>query len=116
MRDKLIPVIIFSCILFSFPEVFALENYGDMMALRGGRGVRNVATAPLDLLNSMEDARFKDGLLSAMTYGVLKGVGISVARFCYGLYEVGTFYSTDLNHHQFEVNYDSALFRIHSGP
>jgi len=92
--------------------VLALDSYGDAMAKRGGRGVLNVVKSPFDLINTMEDIRFKEGMLPAMTYGVFKGVGTAIARAFYGLYEVGTFYDTEKNDKTFPVQYDSAFIRI----
>ena len=89
-------------LVFTVPSwVNAVETQGEAMAKRGGRGVVNMTTFPLDILNSMEDVRFKNGILSALTYGLFKGIGVSTARFFYGLYEVGTFYDPYRNRNSF---------------
>lgn len=90
----------------------AVDSYPDQMARRGGRGVLNVASSPLDFFNSIEDVRFNEGIWNALTYGVIKGTGLTCARMLYGFYEIGTFYAPYLNDQQFEVDYDSAVFRI----
>lgn len=56
-----------------------------------GRGLSNVLTCPLELPEQTSRTNNSDGPFAALTVGVLKGLGMTVARACVGIYEAATF-------------------------
>jgi putative exosortase-associated protein (TIGR04073 family) len=58
-----------------------------------GRGIANVFTCPLELLERPQQVARRDGWLAASTVGVLQGAWRTVQRAGTGLFEVGTFYA-----------------------
>ncbi|MFH1189823.1 MAG: exosortase system-associated protein, TIGR04073 family [Candidatus Omnitrophota bacterium] len=56
-----------------------------------GRGACNIMTFPLELYFQTKDVNDTDGVFAAATWGILKGVGMSVVRLAAGVYEVVTF-------------------------
>lgn len=86
----------------------ASEPPTEQMMRRCGRGMVNVICAPVDIVNYVEDTRIKEGTMSALSYGTLRGVCYSLARAVYGVYEMATFfryYDTD----RFVANYDAPV-------
>ncbi len=65
------------------------KDYGPTRKL--GRGLANVAYAPLELPYQMIQTGKKSGSSSAFSYGILKGSGATAKRFGYGVYESVTF-------------------------
>ena len=92
--------------------VEARPTWGDNAAYRAGRGVKNIAIAPTDIFNTVEDIRFKEGYVQALTYGVIKGTFRAVGRVGQGIYELITFYKSEQNDQQFSPTYDSAIIHL----
>ena len=57
-----------------------------------GRGVANVLFSPLELLQQPMDVAEAKGNIAALTYGVFRGVAMTVARVCVGAVDIVTFY------------------------
>ena len=55
------------------------------------RGVCNVITCPLELLEQIKRTNVEDGPLASGTYGVAKGVGMIAIRAIVGAFEIATF-------------------------
>ena len=58
-----------------------------------GRGVANVATAPLELIRTPNLVARHDGYLAGMSVGVLQGAWQAIQRIAVGAFEVVTFYA-----------------------
>lgn len=56
-----------------------------------GRGIANIAFGPLELAQQPLDVAQDKGNIAALTYGVLRGVGMTVARALVGVTDVVTF-------------------------
>jgi putative exosortase-associated protein (TIGR04073 family) len=56
-----------------------------------GRGVSNLAFAPLEIPYQMDVVNGREGGAAALTYGVVKGVGSTFRRIGFGAYETVTF-------------------------
>jgi putative exosortase-associated protein (TIGR04073 family) len=56
-----------------------------------GRGVCNLATFPFELTNQIGRTNNSDGAMAALTWGIIKGVGMTGFRALVGAYEVVTF-------------------------
>ncbi len=82
---------LFLLFVFSFlsiaPQCFA--ESGPLEKL--GRGVVNIAFGPLELIQQPLDVAQEKGNLAALSYGVLRGVGMTVARAVVGTIDIVTF-------------------------
>jgi putative exosortase-associated protein (TIGR04073 family) len=56
-----------------------------------GRGLANMVTFPLELLNQVSRTNISDGPMAAVTWGLVKGVGMTGFRALVGVYETVTF-------------------------
>lgn len=56
-----------------------------------GRGLNNIALAPLEVPYQIAKVNDKDGGSAAVTYGVVKGGSLAVKRLIFGVYETLTF-------------------------
>lgn len=56
-----------------------------------GRGICNIVTCPLEILEQTKRAYDSDGASAALTYGFVKGVFMTGARILVGIYETVTF-------------------------
>lgn len=56
-----------------------------------GRGLSNVITFPIEIPNRISDVNNTDGPMAGITYGLVKGVVMSMFRALIGVYEIGTF-------------------------
>ncbi len=56
-----------------------------------GRGICNIATCPLEILEQTKRVYDSDGASAALTYGLVKGVLMTGARALAGVYEMVTF-------------------------
>ena len=93
-------IIVLSLIVSSAPLVFcdgpdikidetAAKLNGPVTKL--GRGICNMATFPLEILEQISRVNKTDGPFAASTVGVLKGFGWAIGRACAGVFEVATF-------------------------
>jgi putative exosortase-associated protein (TIGR04073 family) len=53
-----------------------------------GRGLGNIAFGSTEIINSMTEVNYADGNSAAWSYGLVRGVGRTLARLGYGIYEV----------------------------
>ena len=58
-----------------------------------GRGVANIATAPLELLRTPTLVSQRDGYLAGISVGVVQGAWRAIQRAAVGAFEVVTFYA-----------------------
>ncbi len=56
-----------------------------------GRGICNMFTFPLEFYTQFADVNNDFGLFAGVTWGIIKGVGMSAVRLVVGAYEVATF-------------------------
>lgn len=56
-----------------------------------GRGLANIVTFPLEIPYQISKANISDGPVAAMTWGVVKGVGMTGFRALVGVYETISF-------------------------
>ena len=87
MRKITVSFIIFTFILSLLtPELFAQTPIRKL-----GRGLANTITGFLELPAGVVDAAEEEGYIAAVTYGVVKGLALSVLRTGVGVYETVTF-------------------------
>jgi len=53
-----------------------------------GRGIGNIAFGSSELLESMASVNYFEGNSAAFSYGLVRGIGRTLARMGYGVYEV----------------------------
>ena len=56
-----------------------------------GRGIGNIAFGATEILDSMASVNYSEGNNAAFSYGLVRGVGRTLARLGYGIYEVVLF-------------------------
>ncbi len=113
MKKKTLSILIISCIILTLlcgVDAYA-QTSGDYMMRRCTDGVADIMVAPFDILNHVEDVRYNEGMLPAMTYGMAKGVSGALTRVLFGVYQMVTFYVPEENSLKYEPQFDSAVFR-----
>lgn len=69
----------------------AAPAYCDGPVKKLGRGICNVLTCPFEIFEQMSRVHKESGPMAGVTYGLLKGVGMTGVRAVVGAYEVATF-------------------------
>ncbi len=78
-------------IIVLFAVGFATPGYCDGPLKKLGRGICNFATFPFEMFLQPSRVNNTDGPAAALSWGILKGVGMSFERLGVGLYEILTF-------------------------
>lgn len=56
-----------------------------------GRGIANIAFGSTEFVTSLTEVNFSEGNSAMWSYGVVRGVGRTIARLGFGVYEVALF-------------------------
>ena len=91
--------ILTALIVFLIVASFAAPGYCDDAFKKLGRGLCNIGTFPFEVLLQSSRVNNSDGPMAALTWGVLKGLGMSVVRLGVGVYEIITFPIPGPNHY-----------------
>jgi len=83
--------ILIGLMLFLLTAAFTMPAYCDDPAKKLGRGLCNMGTFPAELYLKVVEVNDSEGVFAAATWGILKGIGMSVVRLAVGAYEVVTF-------------------------
>ena len=87
IKRIIIILVLFAFIWGSFaPALFAQSPVRKL-----GRGLANILTGFLELPLNIVTAAEEEGYIAAVTYGVVKGLAMSVLRTGVGIYEVTSF-------------------------
>ena len=78
-------------IIFLFIFSLLTPAYADDAVKKLGRGISNVLTFPFEMVIQVSRVNNTDGPMAAMTWGILKGLGMTVVRGGVGVYEVVSF-------------------------
>ena len=78
-------------LIILFVLSLAAPAYCDDPLKKLGRGVANVLTCPYELVYQVMKSNNSDGVFAGATVGVIKGVGMIVARGMVGVYEIASF-------------------------
>ena len=89
-KKSLVLLFILSSICFA-PQSFGEENDQSGPLEKLGRGVANIAFGPLELIQQPLDVAEAKGNIAALTYGVFRGIGMTVARVVVGVVDITTF-------------------------
>lgn len=87
-KKSLIMLFIFS---FCFANQCFAEESSSGPFEKLGRGIANIAFGPLELIQQPLEVAQDKGNIAALTYGILRGVGMTVARAMVGLTDIVTF-------------------------
>jgi len=79
-----------------------------------GRGIANVLYGSSEIFESMSDVNFVEGNSAALSYGLVRGVGRTLARLGYGAFEVVTF-PFPTNHGTYRPPYQNNILWLNSG-
>lgn len=80
------------CVIAFF--IFTLQAhaaYGDNLLTKLSRGLCNIVTCPMEIIEQSKKVKDASGSLAGMTYGLGKGVVMTCVRGVIGAYEVVTF-------------------------
>ena len=88
-KKSLVLLFILSSICFA-PRCFAEESSSGPFE-KLGRGVANIAFGPLELIQQPLDVAEEKGNIAALTYGLFRGIGMTVARVVVGVVDITTF-------------------------
>ena len=97
VRKCLVLLFILSAVCFA-PQCFAQDEEGFVNSPQSGpfeklgRGVANIAFSGLELIKQPLAVAQDKGNIAALTYGIFRGVGMTVARVCVGVTDIFTFY------------------------
>ena len=69
----------------------ATASYAQDMGKKLYRGLANVVTGWVELPKNIYDTSVEDNVLSGLTVGLAKGVGMTIVRTGAGVYETATF-------------------------
>ena len=78
-------------IIFLFTMTLATPGYCDDPLKKLGRGLCNIGTFPFEVFLQVSRVNESDGPMAALSWGILKGVGMSGVRLFVGAYETVTF-------------------------
>ncbi len=79
-----------------------------------GRGLGNMLFGSTEILDSMTDVNYMEGNSAAFSYGLVRGLGRTFARFGYGVFETLTF-PFPTNHGTYKPPYNNNIQWLYSG-
>ena len=81
------------CVILSVFTVpcFAQGDVIEKMGKKLGRGIVNVATGWVEIPKNIYDTSVETNPFTGITYGALRGTGMTVVRTGSGIYDVATF-------------------------
>ena len=84
--------LLITILIFAFlSSYFTVDAFAQSPIRKLGRGLANVLTGFLELPAGIVDAAEEEGYIAAVSYGVVKGLAMSLLRTGVGLYETVTF-------------------------
>ena len=83
--------IVMVCLLVTVMLGMATQCYAQDPAKKLGRGIANVLTGWVELPKNIYDTSVEENVLSGLTMGLAKGVGMTIVRTGAGIYETVTF-------------------------
>ncbi|MFH1847476.1 MAG: exosortase system-associated protein, TIGR04073 family [Candidatus Omnitrophota bacterium] len=83
--------ILFVCLVAIAMVGMATQCYAQDPAKKLGRGVANILTGWVELPKNIYETSVEENMLSGLTMGLAKGVGMTIVRTGAGVYEAVTF-------------------------
>ena len=78
-------------LVFVFCISLTASAHCDDAGKKLGRGLCNMVTFPFEITEQIQRTNQSDGPAAALSYGLLKGLGMMTLRAVVGVYEVATF-------------------------
>ena len=91
MKEKAKRVAVFLVLGLFISGMIAPDVFAQTPIRKLGRGLANFGTGILELPYTVVDVAEEEGYLAAVTYGVVKGIAMSLLRIGIGVYETVTF-------------------------
>lgn len=83
--------VVFAVVLAVAAPCFAQGDVIEKMGKKLGRGIVNVATGWVEIPKNIYDVSVETNPFTGITFGALKGAGMTVVRTGAGVYDVATF-------------------------
>lgn len=87
---KVAKILFVACIIIAMIGI-ATQSYAQDPAKKLGRGLANIVTGWVELPKNIYDTSVEENILSGLTMGLAKGVGMTIVRTGAGVYETVTF-------------------------
>ena len=111
----LLPLALFLCgTVACFADIQAPPSSDQGPTRKLGRGLANILYGSSEIFESMSDVNYADGNSAAFSYGLVRGVGRTLARLGYGTFEVVTF-PFPTNHGTYKPPYRNNIQWLNSG-
>lgn len=91
MQHKIKKMVVTFVLLLFISGSFTPDLFAQGPLRKLGRGFANVITGFLELPINIVDAAEEEGFIAAITYGIVKGLAMTVLRMGVGVYETTTF-------------------------
>ncbi len=85
-----LPVLLAACLLGP-AHAWAYMSSEQNAMRKLGRGVANIVSSPVEVLNDIQQVYLEEGAMAAMTTGTMCGVADGLIRAAVGVFEIGTF-------------------------
>jgi putative exosortase-associated protein (TIGR04073 family) len=83
--------VLIALLVFLLAIAFTVPGYCDDPVKKLGRGLSNIITCPFEIFLQASRVNKTDGPMAGATWGLLKGLGMTVARLGVGVFETVTF-------------------------
>ena len=87
---KTIKILFICCVIIAMVGM-ATQCYAQSPMKKLGRGLANILTGWIELPKNMYDTSGEENMLSGITMGMAKGIGMTIVRTGAGVYETITF-------------------------
>lgn len=88
--QKVVKIMFVCCVIIAMIGM-ATQCYAQDPAKKLGRGLANVLTGWVELPKNIYDTSVEENVLSGLTMGLAKGIGMTIVRTGAGVYETVTF-------------------------
>jgi len=105
-------LVVFSSTLFADIQAPLASDQGPTRKL--GRGLGNILYGSTEIIDSMSDVNACEGNSAAFSYGLVRGLGRTFARFGYGVFETATF-PFPTQHGTYQPPYNNNIQWLNSG-
>jgi len=105
-------LVVFSSTLFADIQAPPASDQGPTRKL--GRGLGNILYGSTEIIDSMSDINACEGNTAAFSYGLVRGLGRTFARFGYGVFETATF-PFPTQHGTYQPPYNNNIQWLNSG-
>lgn len=105
---------VFACTSVVLADIQAPPQSNQGPTRKLGRGLGNMLYGSSEIFDSMSDVNSTDGNSAAFSYGLVRGLGRTLARIGYGAFETVTF-PFPTNHGTYKPPYNNNIQWLNSG-